>query len=342
MMQASKAINQRCGSEATVRTIRNTSRLFLVLFLFVLSVSWATAGNGPQDAKAADKKAAATKPMQAPKATVDPAKYVGTDTCKGCHEEEFKSYESSAHYSTALNKKRSPDVQGCEGCHGPGKEHAENPGEKGNVFAFSHDTPSAQLSERCLGCHAEGGTHANFQRAMHNSNSVSCIDCHSPHKPKVKEALLKLPQPLLCYGCHQDKKTDFAKPFHHRVNEGLVKCSDCHNPHGGFLTKQMNTTNGQDQVCFKCHAEKAGPFVFEHAPVKTEGCVTCHSPHGSPNPRLLRRANVNLLCMECHTLTVDSLAPAVPTFHNQATKYQACTMCHTQIHGSNFSVVFFK
>ena len=320
---------------------RIPSRLILAIFFFFsLALTASAAGNGQQEAKA-DKKARAAKPAT-PRAPVDPAKYVGADTCKGCHEEEFKSYESSSHAATAMNEKRSADVKGCEGCHGPGKDHTENPGEKGKIFAFSHDTPSAQLSERCLVCHAEGGTHANFQRAMHNSNSVSCIDCHSPHKPKVKEALLRLPQPMLCYGCHQDKKPDFAKPFHHRVNEGLVKCSDCHNPHGGFLTRQMNTTNSQDTVCYKCHAEKAGPFVFEHAPVKTEGCVACHSPHGSSNPRLLRRANVNLLCLECHTLTVDSVAPAAPTFHNQATKYQACTMCHTQIHGSNFSRVFFK
>jgi hypothetical protein len=33
-------------------------------------------------------------------------------------------------------------------------------------------------------------------------------------------------------------------------------------------------------------------------------------------------------------------APQGPA-HNQATKYQACTMCHTQIHGSNFDPAFF-
>lgn len=320
---------------------RMTDRIILAILLFFsLSIATGAAGDKPQSAN--DKKAKEAKPMRASKAAVDPAKYVGTETCKGCHEEELKSYESSSHAATSLNEKRSADLKGCEGCHGPGKDHAESPGDKGNIFAFSHDTPSAQLSERCLGCHAEGGTHANFQRAMHNSNSVSCIDCHSPHKPKVKEALLKLPQPMLCFGCHQDKKPDFAKPFRHRVNEGLIKCSDCHNPHGGFLTKQMNTTANQDQVCFKCHAEKQGPFVFEHHAVTGEGCVACHTPHGSSNPRLLRRANVNLLCLECHTLTVDSGIPAIPSFHNQAQKYQACTLCHTQIHGSNFSPDFFK
>jgi DmsE family decaheme c-type cytochrome len=126
------------------------------------------------------------------------------------------------------------------------------------------------------------------------------------------------------------------------VNEGLMSCSNCHNPHGGFLTRQLRSTSAQDQVCFGCHTDKAGPFVFEHAPVKTEGCVVCHTPHGSSNPRLLKRSQVNVLCLECHTLTVDSTAPGIPSFHNQAQKYQACTMCHVAIHGSNSDRVFFK
>jgi len=95
-------------------------------------------------------------------------------------------------------------------------------------------------------------------------------------------------------------------------------------------------------VCFKCHAEKAGPFVFEHAPVKTEGCVVCHAQiHGSSNPRLLSRANVNLQCLECHTVT-PLAGGGTPGFHNQAQKYQACTLCHTQIHGSNVDKDFLR
>jgi DmsE family decaheme c-type cytochrome len=137
-------------------------------------------------------------------------------------------------------------------------------------------------------------------------------------------------------------KPDFSKPFHHRVNENLVRCTDCHNVHGGYLTKQLRATAAQDAVCFKCHVDKAGPFVFEHEPVKTEGCVACHTPHGSSNPRLLKRSQINLLCLECHTLTVDSPVPGLPSFHNQAQKYQACTLCHMAPHGSNFSSVFFK
>jgi len=126
------------------------------------------------------------------------------------------------------------------------------------------------------------------------------------------------------------------------VNEGLIKCTDCHNEHGGFLTKQLRSTAAQDMVCFKCHNDKAGPFVYEHAPVKTEGCVACHTPHASSNPRLLKRSQVNLLCLECHTLTVDAGAPNIPSFHNQSAKYQACTLCHPMVHGSNVNRFFFQ
>ena len=68
-------------------------------------------------------------------------------------------------------------------------------------------------------------------------------------------------------------------PFHHRVNEGLVQCSDCHNVHGSELSKQVRMSSTQDAVCFKCHTDKQGPFVYEHAPVKVDGCEIL--PHGS-------------------------------------------------------------
>ncbi len=92
----------------------------------------------------------------------------------------------------------------------------------------------------------------------------------------------------------------------------------------------------------KCHTETAGPFVFEHPAVKVEGCTSCHSPHGSQNARLLAKSNVNTLCLQCHTVNDNFSAPEIPSFHNQAVQYQACTICHTQIHGSNASAVLLQ
>jgi DmsE family decaheme c-type cytochrome len=253
----------------------------------------------------------------------------------------FKNYESSPHYATTLDTKRGPEWHGCEACHGPGKEHVDGGGDKTKIFTFKNAS-AQEISARCLDCHQYGEEHSNFGRSAHLQNNVGCTDCHDPHHAKEAQFLMKEKQPLLCYTCHLETKQLFNRTFHHRVNEGLVQCSDCHNPHGGFLSRQLRATASQDAVCFKCHTEKAGPFVYEHPPVKIEGCASCHIPHGSSNPRLLKRSQVNLLCLECHSFNVDAGAPSTPTFHNQAQKYQACTLCHVAIHGSNFSPVFFK
>jgi DmsE family decaheme c-type cytochrome len=294
-----------------------------------------------QDKPAEKDKSNSTAQTQPAAAPASQTAYVGADTCKACHEDMYKNFEKTPHWKTTLDVHADPSKQGCEACHGPGGDHVADPTDKTKIFAFK-DVPASKISERCLTCHTYGEEHSNFARSAHSQNSVSCIDCHSPHHAKEEQFLLVKGQPQLCYTCHLEAKPEFNRPFHHRVNEGLIQCSDCHNPHGGFLTKQVRSTAAQDAVCFKCHADKAGPFVFEHAPVKTEGCVSCHSPHGSSNPRLLKRSQVNLLCLECHSLTTDTAAPGTPTFHNQAQKYQACTMCHSQIHGSNFDRNFFK
>ena len=93
-------------------------------------------------------------------------------------------------------------------------------------------------------------------------------------------------------------------PFHHPVNEGAVSCSDCHDPHGTFGNNNLKSTADQNMICTKCHAETRGPFVFEHAAVKAEGCVGCHSPHGSQNARMLNMPSINTLCNQCHSPVV--------------------------------------
>jgi DmsE family decaheme c-type cytochrome len=321
------------------RTTVNATLLAIVLSLPWLAVS-ADSKSGKQSSQAAQ--AAKSESDAHAKAKADPSQYVGSETCKTCHEDIYKLFDASPHHQNESLKKVTPDInQGCESCHGPGKEHAESGGDVSKIVNFKTLAPS-KASETCLQCHQNSQEHINFQRSIHNDNKIGCTDCHSAHHPAVKEKLLKVALPQLCYGCHAEVRADFLKPFHHRVQEGLISCNDCHNPHGTFVAKQLRSSPSQDAGCFRCHSEKAGPFVFEHAPVKTEGCVACHTPHGSSNPRLLKRSQVNLLCLECHTFTVDAAAPAAPTFHNQATKYQACTLCHTQIHGSNFSNRFFK
>lgn len=285
---------------------------------------------------------ALTSSSQTPTAS----QFVGSDTCKTCHADIVSHFEANPHWNATL-KVNGTEVHACETCHGPGAEHVAGGGDKTKIFVFSEHSPD-EVSQRCLMCHQATKEQGNFRRSMHFKNGVSCINCHSPHFAREKNALLVKDQPTLCYGCHADIRAAFAMPFRHRVNEKLIACSDCHNPHGSYLPKRaLRTTASQEWVCFKCHRDKQGPFLYEHLAVKGEGCTACHTPHGSTNPRLLRVWPVNILCLQCHTqVNIDATTtvngiPGIPTFHNQAQKYQACTMCHAMIHGSNANEFFF-
>jgi DmsE family decaheme c-type cytochrome len=325
------------ANSKALRVLAFSSALF-----FVVTCSVAAQSSPPTPAQAPDKSTPSSDGSSGASAVSGPSsessKYVGAETCKTCHEEIYNSWEKTPHWKTTLNKAGGPAKQGCEGCHGPGADHVAGGGDKTKIFVFEGRSRQ-ETSARCLTCHGESHQQSHFAESAHASSDVGCLDCHSPHHAKEKEHLLVQSQPQLCYGCHTSAKADFAKPYHHRVNEGLVQCNDCHNPHGTATIRQARTLPSGDAVCYKCHVDKQGPFVYEHVPVKTEGCSSCHTPHGSTNPRLLKVSLVNMLCLQCHTFPTQG--PAGPA-HNQSAKYQACTMCHTQIHGSNFSNVFFK
>ena len=93
-----------------------------------------------------------------------------------------------------------------------------------------------------------------------------------------------------------------------------------------------------NQLCYKCHAEKRGPFMFEHPPVD-ENCAACHAVHGSVHQCLLVEKVPNL-CQSCHVsprtgheysreTLFKGIAPAAQSFG------RACLNCHVNIHGSN-------
>ena len=312
--------------------------LSTVLFLFVIGVV-APAHTRQQ---AADKSAQSAVAPVASAPSSEVAKYLGAETCKTCHEEIYNNWEKTPHWKTTLNKEVGPSKQGCEGCHGPGADHVAGGGDKTKIFVFE-SASTKEINARCMTCHAGGTQHMNAINSIHAQNNVSCISCHSPHHSQTKEFLLTKAQPALCYSCHLQQKAQFEMPFHHRVNEGLVQCTDCHNPHGTVGPKQVRASATQSAVCFTCHTDKQGPFVFEHEPVKVEGCSSCHIPHGGANPHMLRVSNMNLLCLQCHTNVASGKgAPGTPSFHSQETLFKACTLCHNQIHGSNFDQTFFK
>ncbi|MBI3649612.1 MAG: DmsE family decaheme c-type cytochrome [Acidobacteria bacterium] len=339
----------------------------IVAFFFLALVPFAARRASVLPAAQASEKAAV--------ATANLEDFIGSDSCSECHTNQAAHYKMTAHRKT-IHAGAAADKQGCEACHGGAKKHVdfyltaknlikagqdaeaqalyadEAKGKEAKMRSFKDLSP-AQSTALCLQCHegAQGKSEErfNYRRSEHARHGVACVDCHSSHSPKQAEFLLRENEPEGCYKCHADQKASFAKPFHHKVPEGGMKCSDCHNQHGSFQQKQLRGWVGGEVGCVKCHADKAGPFVYEHAPVKVEGCQACHTPHGSTNPRMLKRNEVRLLCLECHSNTPgipeegSGLGPPTPSFHNlSAARFQNCTVCHVAIHGSNTHPAFYK
>ena len=118
-----------------------------------------------------------------------------------------------------------------------------------------------------------------------------------------------------------------------------MACTDCHSPHGDTIGTELvrETIN---ETCDLCHAEKRGPYLWEHAPV-AEDCTICHSPHGSNQPALLAK-RAPLLCQDCHSPadhpSVARTSQSLPGGSAGGSIFLVaggCTNCHSRVHGSN-------
>jgi DmsE family decaheme c-type cytochrome len=267
---------------------------------------------------------------------------INNEDCAVCHEDLTKAFDKTPH--AVLEK--SPKYQlknSCETCHGPGEDHATSDGDKAKIIGFNGKSAKVYTSQ-CLSCHNKDRELVGFNNhAAHAKSGLSCADCHKVHGAAPMTRLLKESANSLCLNCHIERRADFAKPFHHRVPENAMRCVDCHQPHGGLERRQLRASHAGEQACAKCHTDKAGPFVFEHAAHRIRDCQSCHEPHGSNYSKMLVRSTVRSLCLECHSTSRNILGSQTPSFHDvRSPRYQNCTTCHMRIHGSNSSRLFLR
>jgi DmsE family decaheme c-type cytochrome len=319
----------------TVRTLnKNVAALIACLLLAGMFAVMATAkGAGKESSTAKTADASAETPQYSSK---------GADTCIVCHDDfEVLSLFKTRHGQRA--DARSPFGKGnlqCEACHGPGGDHARrirSGQERPPIphFGFNSTSSASERNDMCLGCHQHDMKHG-WTGGSHQREGISCADCHQMHvarDPMLSESA----HPQVCFGCHQRQKVQTYLPFAHPVRQGQMGCIECHDPHGttadfALVKRSLNDT------CFSCHADKRGPFLWEHAPA-IEDCSLCHQAHGSSHPGLLTK-RAPLLCQQCHSqaghpslpLTAAALPGGNPTALFLG---QGCINCHSQIHGSN-------
>jgi predicted CXXCH cytochrome family protein len=288
--------------------------------------------------------------------------YVGEETCLTCHSDYARGYHDSAH-GRAANPRAPMAQQGCESCHGPGGKHAEDPASH-PVLRFQAVEPEI-ASEACLTCH-RGGDHALWEGSAHEARNLSCSTCHSIHDSPTRAAgpgaygagaiaagppgidgglgrqahgtnaqLRAVSEMDLCAQCHKPQVVKLDRSGHMPVREGKMTCSTCHNPHGATNEKGLRYGTTPTEACATCHADKRGPFLWEHAPV-TESCATCHDPHGSANERMLV-AKLPMLCQRCHIHTrhPSTIYDASIMGTSNRLYGRSCVTCHSNIHGSN-------
>jgi DmsE family decaheme c-type cytochrome len=260
------------------------------------------------------------------------ATYVGQQVCLGCHAVQAASFGMTLMGRIFRNPRNVQERGGCETCHGPGSLHVKAGGGRGvgGIISFRADDTSRSPAENnaiCLSCH-ERGDRTYWSGSTHETRGLACTNCHQVmQRVSPKFALFKGTELETCFQCHKDRRAQLFRSSHMPLREGKMTCSDCHNPHGSATEALLREASIND-TCYKCHAEKRGPFLFEHAPVR-ENCDSCHEPHGSVNEFLLKVSRPRL-CTECHNFGHGNQGPL-----SQINMGRACQNCHTQVHGTN-------
>jgi DmsE family decaheme c-type cytochrome len=283
-------------------------------------------------------KEAASKAAPKPATKAAPAgeaHVVGSAKCATCHAQAVAEFNRTL--MGRINQSTRKGSMECESCHGPGSKHVAAGGGRGvgGMNAFRPTTPEQVEADNalCLACHQKGGRTA-WEGSTHETRGVACTNCHTVMRNVTPKKNLKTAAEMdTCFQCHKLQRAQMQFSSHMPVREGKVTCSDCHNPHGS-ATEKMIREASINENCYKCHAEKRGPLLWEHAPVR-EDCLNCHNAHGSNYENLLKVARPRL-CHECHSMAHSPTAGG--GFGTPTTPYvlgRSCGNCHSNVHGSN-------
>src|SRR6267143_1830295 len=179
----------------------------------------------------------------------------------------------------------------------------------------------------------------------------------------------------VCTHCHDETEAKpvlsiYKTPHGVKADERTPGCQSCHgpsvahvkNPDGASTRPLVDINFGvrgaaaarlQAETCLSCHTggQREHWAGSEHER-RDVPCTSCHTPHGSNNPALLK-ARTPWLCQQCHTsdhsgpmnsganlpggnaTTVNGLLPLANQSPRSQLNARNCLSCHSMVHGSN-------
>ncbi len=210
------------------------------------------------------------------------------------------------------------------------------------------------VAEICQACHKKefnqlSKTAMGVVFLKHPRNAKEQLGCETCHGPSAEHVSTKgksfvgmtlftkaAPTPVsernaVCLGCHQKRERLFWSGGVHE-NNGLA-CTSCHTVHGpgAAVPNQLARLTVED-TCAPCHKVQArAELRFSHHPLR-EGkmnCASCHNPHGTVSPHLVRGLSNRELCLKCHAQYRG------PFIFQHPPVMEDCFNCH-QPHGSPY------
>ena len=125
--------------------------------------------------------------------------YVGTETCKGCHEVEYDNFKAFAKKATSYESVEkmqkgltAEEIKGCFSCHTTGY------GKSGG-FISVEKTPHLK-DAGCEVCHGPGGNHVESEDPDDIITDIEVESCKSCHNSNRVEAFNF--KPMLHGGAH--------------------------------------------------------------------------------------------------------------------------------------------
>lgn len=200
------------------------------------------------------------------------------ETCRRCHEEQFKNTQDSTHMEVFTSgNEQAPVCTDCHGSHGVQKPNQ----------------PLAREVEICAKCHQ--AVYSSYKASVHgkalleeqNTDVPTCLNCHGVHNVKgPRDSSFRDDSITTCGGCHADKQlmakygisadvfqtylddfhgrtVNLTRQEHNALPSDKAVCYDCHGIHNILPPDNPESTVNSAHLmntCQQCHADANSRF----------------------------------------------------------------------------------